>query len=237
MNNEIIEGLTIIINLSIVEGKVSDLLKVAKIIPVYKNGDTYSPSNYRPIPLLSIFDKILEKTIYLRLKQVLDKHNILFKNINFGFRENQSPSHALIDLVEYIYKSLDENKFVFGIYIDLKKAFDKVSHDILLSKLQHYGIWGNEVLKLTDIHKYNLIILMCKLMHYPNKIPGAVKSSLLSILRSIATTQEINMTYMQHISIPKPMDAGNSPSYADKTGILFHRPQKTEIFWQIQSIP
>ena len=54
-----------------------------------------------------------------------------------------STSHALIDLVEYIYKSLDENKFVFGIYIDLKKAFDTVNHDIMLSKLQHYGIRGS----------------------------------------------------------------------------------------------
>ena len=78
----------------------------------------------------------------VRLKQFLDKHNILYK-YQFGFRENHSTSHALIDLVEYIYKSQDENKFVFGIYIDLKKAFDTVSHDILLSKRQHYGIRGN----------------------------------------------------------------------------------------------
>ena len=56
------------------------------------------------------------------------------------------------------------------------------------------------VLKLTDMHKYNLIILMDKLMHHPNKIPGAIKDllTLLSMLRSIATTQAINMTYMQH---------------------------------------
>ena len=138
VKNKIIEGLTIIINLSILEGKVPDLLNVAKIIPGYKNGNTCSPSNYRPISLLSIFDKILEKTIYLRLKQFLDKHNILYK-YQFGFRENHSTSHALTDLVEYIYKSLDENKFVFGIYIDMKKAFDTVSHDILLSNLQLYG--------------------------------------------------------------------------------------------------
>ena len=128
----------LIINLSILEGKVPDLLKVAKIIPVYKNGDTCSPSNYMPISLLSIFDKILENIVYLRLK----RYNILYK-YQFGFRENHSTSHALIDLVEYVYKSPDENKFVFGIYIDLKKAFDTVSHDILLSKLQHYGIRGN----------------------------------------------------------------------------------------------
>ena len=103
VKNKIIEGLTIIINLSILEGKVPDLLKVAKIIPVYKNDDNCSPSNYRPISLLSIFDKILEKTIYLRLKQFLEKHNILYK-YQLGFRENHSTSHALTDLVEYIYK-------------------------------------------------------------------------------------------------------------------------------------
>ena len=57
--------------------------------------------------------------------------------------ENHSTSHALIDVVEYIYKSLDDNKFVFGVYIDLKKAFDTVDHDILLAKLEHYGIRGN----------------------------------------------------------------------------------------------
>ena len=77
---------------------------------------------------------------------------------------------------------------------------------------------------------------MHKLMHHPNRIPGAIKE-LFTQHSQIHTTQEISMTCMQYISIPKPMDAGNSLSYADKTGILFHQPQKTEIFSQIQSIP
>ena len=61
----------------------------------------------------------------------------------FGFRENHSTSHTLTDAVEYIYRSLDDNKFVFGVYIDLKKAFDTVDHDIPPAKLEHYGIRGN----------------------------------------------------------------------------------------------
>ena len=142
VKNEIVQGLTMIINKSISEGIVPDLLKIAKIIPVYKKDDAFLPSNYRPISLLSIFHKLLEKIICVRLKQFLKKHNILYK-YQFGFSENHSTSHALIDVVEYIYKSLDDNKFVFGVYIDLKKAFDTVDHDILLAKLEHYGIRGN----------------------------------------------------------------------------------------------
>ena len=86
---------------------------------MYKKDDAFLPSNYRPLSLLSIFDKLLEKIICVRLKQFLKKYNILYK-YQFGFRENHSTSHALIDVVEYIYKSLDDNKFVFGVYIDLK---------------------------------------------------------------------------------------------------------------------
>ena len=87
-----------------------------------------------------IFKKILISCyVYIDLKKNQSASHALIKN-QFGFRENHSTSHALIDVVEYIYKSLDDNKFVFGVYIDLKKAFDTVDHDILLAKLEHYGI-------------------------------------------------------------------------------------------------
>ena len=118
-----------------------EILKIAKVIPIHKGEKTNIPGNYRPISLLSIFEKLIEKIMCNRLKSFLNKNNILYK-YQFGFRENHSTSHALIDLIEYINKCLDEGKYVFGIYIDLKKAFDTVKHDILLSKLQHYGIRG-----------------------------------------------------------------------------------------------
>ena len=71
----------------------------------------------------------------------LHKHKIFYK-YQFGFRKNHETTNALTEVIDYIYKSLDEGNYVFGIYIDLKKAFDTVQHDILLSKLQHYGIRG-----------------------------------------------------------------------------------------------
>ena len=88
-----------------------------------------------------MFDKLLEKVMLNRLLQFLNKNDILYK-YQFGFRKNHATSNALTEVIDHKYKSLDEGNYVFGIYIDLKKAFDKVQHQILLHKLQHYGIRG-----------------------------------------------------------------------------------------------
>ena len=114
------------------------ILKIAKVIPVHKGQETNISGN-RSTSILSMFEKLIEKVMCNRLKLFFKKNNILYK-YQFGFRENHSTAHALIDLMEYINTCLDQGKYVFGIYIDLKKAFDTVQHDILLSKLQHYGI-------------------------------------------------------------------------------------------------
>ena len=76
-----------------------------------------------------------------RLNPFLSKNNILYK-YQFGFRKNHATTHALTEVIDYIYKFLDEGNYVFGIYIDLKKAFDTVEHKILSYKLQYYGIRG-----------------------------------------------------------------------------------------------
>ena len=75
VKEEIINGLLIIINKSIEEGVVLDLLKIAKVTPIHKKDNTFSPGNYRPISLLSVFDKILEKVIRTRLRKFMRKHN------------------------------------------------------------------------------------------------------------------------------------------------------------------
>ena len=124
-----------IINQSLSDGIMPKLLKIAKVIPVHKGQETNISGNYRSISLLSMFEKLIEKVMCNRLKLFLKKNNILYK-YQFGLRENHSTAHALIDLMEYIKTCLDQGKYVFGIYIDLKKAFDTVPHDILLSKYE-----------------------------------------------------------------------------------------------------
>ena len=141
VKQEIVSGLVIIFNKSFEEGRFPKLLKIVKVIPIFKSEKRTDPSNYRPISLLSIFDKLLEKLMYNRLNPFFQKHNIFYK-YQFGFRKNHATANALTEVIDYIYKSLDERNYVFGIYIDLKKTFDTVEHKILLHKLQYYGIRG-----------------------------------------------------------------------------------------------
>ena len=98
-------------------------------------------SNYRPISLLSNIDKSFEKLIHGRLIEFLEGKQILYYR-QFGFRKDFSTNHAILTLLESIQKALDDGQFACGIFIDLEKAFDTVSHDILLEKLNHYGIRG-----------------------------------------------------------------------------------------------
>ena len=130
-----------IINQSFITGKYPDALKISKVIPIHKSGATCNLNNYRPISLLSIFDKIMEKVMHKRLYDFLQKHNILFQN-QFGFRKNNSTTSALLQITEKIKESIDNKKYGCGIFIDLSKTFDTVNHEILLRKLEHYGIRG-----------------------------------------------------------------------------------------------
>jgi len=91
--------------------------------------------------MLSIFDKLLEKIIYKRIYNFLLKNNVLYKH-QFGFRTGHSTTLSLIEIVDEIYKNLDDNNYAMGLFLDLQKAFDTVNHSILLDKITFYGIRG-----------------------------------------------------------------------------------------------
>ena len=134
--------LTYVTNLSLTQGVFPDDLKKAKIIPLYKANDPMLFNNYRPISLLPLFSKVLERIMYNRMIKFINKNKLLYK-YQFGFRKDHSTYMALIILIDKITSALDNGDFTIAVLIDFRKAFDTVDHKILLDKLYHYGIRGN----------------------------------------------------------------------------------------------
>ena len=139
--NDICKPLCTIFNLSFDNGQFPNLLKIAKTIPIFKKDSRLLVSNYRPISLLSNINKILEKLMFNRVYGFLEKYKCIY-NLQFGFRSKHSTNHALVEITETIRKALDDGKNACGVFVDLQKAFDTVNHDILIGKLDHYGIRG-----------------------------------------------------------------------------------------------
>jgi hypothetical protein len=144
LKEDICTPLMKIFNMSLETGIHPDILKISKTIPIFKKGSRMAVSNYRPISLLSNINKILEKLVHDRTYKFLENLQCLY-SLQFGFRKKHSTNHALIDITETIRQALDNKKIACGVFVDLQKAFDTVNHDILISKLDHYGIRGTAI--------------------------------------------------------------------------------------------
>ena len=130
--------LTHLFNLSITKGIVPKELKIGK---VYKNENCMLVNNFRPVSVLPLFSKILERLMYSWILSFFNKHNLFYK-YQFGFRERHGTAIALIVLIDKIMSALNEGDYVLGVFLDLSKAFDTVDHNILLMKLYKYGSKG-----------------------------------------------------------------------------------------------
>ena len=133
-------------NLCLIKGVFPDQFKIAKVIPLHKGGDKQSTNSYRPISLLPALGKLFEKIISVRLLAYFNDHD-LFSKYQFGFREGFTTEFAILDIYEKLLNNLDKGSVTCSIFLDLAKAFDSVSHSILIRKLEKYGIQG-EALKL-----------------------------------------------------------------------------------------
>ena len=152
--------LSLIFNNCIKSGNYPKQLKIAQVIPIYKKGSKLECVNYRPISILSSWNKIFEKMIFVRLYMFLTKFNILTPH-QYGFIQGRSTDLAIYDLIEKHLNAKILRNTSCTIYLDISKAFDTVPRNILLNKLYHYGIRGlaYDLLKsyLSNCFQYTLI--------------------------------------------------------------------------------
>ena len=145
----ICEPLSRIINMCIDSATFPDKMKIAKVCPIYKSGSKDEFTNYRPISILPSFSKVFERIIANRITSYIEKNDILAKS-QYGFRKKHSTYMAIMQLYEKVSEAIDKNEYCVGIFIDLSKAFDTINHDILLQKLDVYGIRGIPNLLIKD---------------------------------------------------------------------------------------
>lgn len=135
-------SLTNLINSSLANGIFPDALKIGKVSPILKSGNKFDCNNYRPITVLTIFSKVFETVIYLRLNNHLHKNRIISAN-QYGFCSNSSTLAAVSHLINNVKSFLDQRLYTSCLFIDFTKAFDSVNHEILIKKIELLGITGN----------------------------------------------------------------------------------------------
>ena len=167
-------------------GVFPSLLRTAKVVPVFKTDSKLNYSNYLSISLLSNEQKILEKPMCKRLFTFFNSDNIIY-NLQFGFRQQFSTSHALINITENIRKALHSESIGCRVFVDLQNVFDTAGHQILLTKLNQYvsingfdpgfaaincGFPQGSVIGpfpfLLYINDLNQAIKFCKVYHFPD---------------------------------------------------------------------
>ena len=179
----IAEPLCFLINAFLDEGRFPNECKRADVCPVFKKGDTEDPSNYRPISITAAISKIFEKVIREQIMEYLNKNKLL-SQVQFGFRKNFSATDALVNAMEKIREEIDCNQIVTAAFLELSKAFDSISHEILLEKLKelHFDKKAVSLIESFLIGRTQRVVLSTSTSDWINLYQGVPQGTVLGPL-------------------------------------------------------
>ena len=181
------------------DGIVPDLWKVARVTPLQKSDDKLQFENYRPISVLPVLSKVVERVVHSQLNTHLYQLDFLYRH-QYGFRRGHSTEQAIMQLNNWVLESMDEGKVTGLLFVDISKAFDSLNHKVLLRKLNHLGVserslrWFRSYLadrqqsvlingELSEPHSITLAVPQGSILGpllfnvYLNSLPNAVKKT------------------------------------------------------------
>ena len=147
--DDVLPAVTHIVNLSIQQGKFPALYKIAKVIPLLKKDDPLEPKNYRPVAILCILSKVIERAIFIQIIEYMNTNDLFHPN-HHGFRAHHSTSTAMIQMYDSWVQAVDKGQLAGVCMLDMSAAFDVVDHGILLNKLQLYGFDSEAISWMKD---------------------------------------------------------------------------------------
>ena len=208
------QPLSQLFNLSLSLGLFPDCWKTARAAPVFKDGPADESSNYRPISVLPVVYRLFEKLLYDQLYNYLDSNKLIFGKQS-AYRQLYSVLSCLLKCTNDWYLNLEGGKYTAVTFVDLKKAFDKVNHEILLQKLELYGIHNKEMKwfhpYLTNRKKFCMV--NGKISNKESITCGVPQGSCLGLLLFIICINDLHLQ-MKHCDVNM---------YADDTGCAYKR--------------
>lgn len=182
--------LVYIFNLAVESGEFPSQMKRSRVSVLYKGGDKNMLGNYRPISIIPVFAKGFEKMLHTRFSDFFNKADVI-SDAQFGFRKGRSTEFALLRLKEFVLENFDNKLYTLGLFMDFTKAFDSLDHNILLHKLEMYGVRGTP-LALAKLYLTDRSQCVCLGNHRSSSLPVSRGVPQGSVLRPLFFNAFIN---------------------------------------------